>query len=111
MLNTRLVIFSLDLSLSFAILVLYISFVEAIVLVVLLITASIVAASKDDLTELRADKTFIIIIIAFAVTVFLSVAYFSPAPFSGYLFYALIGLNFGLLLTYAALRIASSRHY
>jgi len=108
-LNTRLVIFSLDLGLSFAILVLYISLVESTALVVLLITASIVAASKEDLTELRTDKAYIIIIIAFAVIVFLSAAFFSPVPFSGYLFYGLIALNFGLLLTYTAMRRLSSR--
>lgn len=110
MLNTRLVIFSLDLGLSFAILVLYIPFVESIALVVLLVTASIVAASREDLDELRADKIYIIIIIAFAVIALLSVAFFSPAPFSGYLFYGLIALNFGFLLTYVAMRLASSRH-
>jgi hypothetical protein len=97
------------LGLSFAILVLYIGYLQSIALAVLLLTASVVVASRDDLTELRSDKAFVVIIIAFAAVIFLSVALFLP-PFNIEAFYALIGVNFALLLTYLALRIASSRN-
>jgi hypothetical protein len=89
--------------------VLYIGYLQSIALVVLLLTASVVVASRDDLTELRNDKAFVIIIVAFAAIVFLSAALFLP-PFNVEAFYALIGVNFALLLSYLALRIASSRH-
>ena len=86
----RLVVFSLNLGLSFAILVLYISSIEVISLVVVLITASIVAASKEDLTDLRADRNFFFIIILSAITSFLLAAYLST-PYNGILFYGLFG--------------------
>jgi hypothetical protein len=99
----RLVIFSLDLGLSFAILVLYISSIEVISLVVLLITASVVAASKEDLTDLRANRNFVFIIILSAIASFLLAAYFST-PYNGILFYGLFALNICLLSAYAVMR-------
>jgi hypothetical protein len=108
-LNARLLVFSLDLGLSFAILVLYISFVEALVLVLVLITATIVAASREDLTEFRSDTTMIAVAVGFAIVVFLTAAYASPA-FSTNLFYILVLANFGLLALYSILRVAHRSH-
>lgn len=104
----RVTIFALDMGLSFAVLILYIAFIEAIAIVVLIITASVVAASRDDLTELKSGKIYVAIMILFAILVFFSVAYFS-APFSQNLFYALITLNFGLLSAYIATRLLTTR--
>jgi len=101
--NPRIVIFSLDLGLSFAILVLYISSIEVISLVVLIITASIVAASKEDLSDLRADRNFVFIMILSAITSFLLAAYLST-PYNGILFYGLFALNICLLSAYAIMR-------
>ncbi len=102
--NIRLLIFSLNLGLSFSILVLYIGYAEAIILVLLLVTASVVAATREDLTELKSDRNMILIMIGFAVAVFLSAAYFS-SPYSYDLFYFLVGLNFALLAAYSVMRM------
>lgn len=101
--SPRLIIFALNLGLSFAILVLYVGAVEAIALVVVLLTASVVAASREDLTELKNDRRLLIAMIIFAVMVFISAAYFS-SPYSPDLFYALIALNFALLGGYVVMR-------
>ncbi len=102
------IIFSLNLGLSFAILLLYVISFEAIGLVVLLITASIVAASREDLNELRTDRNLIMIIIGSVVVVFLSAAYFST-PYSLILFYELVTLNAALLIVYVAMRLLVTR--
>jgi L-lactate permease len=106
--NIRLLVFSLNLGLSFAILVLYIGYFEAIILVLLLVTASVVAASREDLTELKSDRNMIFIMIGFAVVVFFAAASFS-SPYSLDVFYFLVGSNFALLAIYSLMRIRSKR--
>lgn len=83
---------------------LYVGSAEAIILVLLLVTASVVAASRRDLTELKSNKNMIAIMIGFAVIVFLTAAYFS-LPNSYDLFYFLIGSNFALLGAYSVMRV------
>jgi dipeptide/tripeptide permease len=104
----RLLVFVLDLGLSFAILVLYVAFEEALGLVVLLITASVFAASREDLTELKEKKSLIIVLLLFSAGVFFFAVYFFE-PYSLALFYGLIIANFGLLLGYVALRLQQRR--
>jgi cobalamin synthase len=108
--NPRLIIFSVNLGLSFAILVLYIGSIDVISLVVVMLTASIVAASKEDLSELRTDKNFVYIMILSAIVSFLLAAYLST-PSDNILLYGLIILNIGLLLAYAIMRRFGSRSF
>ena len=75
--SPRLLVLGLDLSMSFAILVLYVDYFEALVLVLFLITASIVAANKDDFTAMRTESTLLMGMVAFAVLVFVAGAYVS----------------------------------
>ncbi|MGI0091222.1 MAG: hypothetical protein ACREBS_05895, partial [Nitrososphaerales archaeon] len=79
--NARLLVFSLNLGMSFAILVLYVSSILAITFVVLLITASVVASSTKDLSILREDKNLLLIMAMFAIFVFFS-ATFAATPYS-----------------------------
>jgi len=101
--NPRLILFSVSLGLSFAILVLYIASIDVISLVVVILTASIVAASKEDLSELRGDKNFVFIMILSAIVLFLLAAYLST-PSNDDLLYGLFVLNIGLLLAYSIMR-------
>jgi len=106
--NPRLVAFSLNLGMSFAILVLYVSSIVALSIVVLLITGSIVAASTGDLTILRQERTLPAIMVIFAVIVFISVSYLS-SPTDVALFYELILINFGFLVAYIFLRLSARK--
>ena len=101
--SPRLLVLGLDLSMSFAILVLYVDYFEALVLVLFLITASIVAANKDDFTAMRTESTLLMGMVAFAVLVFVAGAYVSSIA-GGFLFYELVSVNFGLLVMYVLLR-------
>src|SRR5580704_15412983 len=101
--NPRLIVFSLNLGLSFAILVLYIASIEVISFVVLILTASIVAASREDLSGLRVDRNFVFIIVLSAIVSFLSAAYLST-PYNDILLYGLVTLNISLLFAYVLMR-------
>lgn len=100
--------FSLSLGMSFGILVLYVSSLLAISLVVVLITASIVAASTNDLTTIRQEKTLPVTMFIVAALVFIFFSLFSSS-FSVYLFYELTAINTVLLAVYALMRVASGR--
>lgn len=102
-LSPRLLVLGLDLSMSFAILLLYANYFESLVLVLFLITASIVAANKDDFTAMRTESNLLIGMVVFAAIVFFAAAYVSSFT-NGFLFYELIAINFGLLIMYVLLR-------
>lgn len=91
---------------SFAILLLYAAYLESIVLVLFIITASVVAANRDDFTAMRTETNLIIGMIVFAVFVFVAGAYASSFT-DGFLFYELIAINFGLLIMYVVLRFST----
>ncbi len=101
--SPRLLVLGLDLSMSFAILLLYASYFESLVLVLFMISASVVAANKDDFTEMRSERSLIIGMVVFAAFVFVAAAYASSFA-NGFLFYELIAINFGLLIMYVVLR-------
>ena len=62
--NSRLIVLSLSIALSFAILILFIDYLEGIVVSVFFLTAVVVVASRDDLKDLSSAKaTFIVFII------------------------------------------------
>jgi hypothetical protein len=94
---------ALNLAMSFSILALYVSDIDVIILVVLLLTTSIVAASTNDLTILRQERTLIVIMIGFAIFVYVaSTLLFSYIGTE--IFYSLIAINVGLLLAYVVMR-------
>jgi hypothetical protein len=99
----RLIVLCLVFALGFAILVLYIGSLEAILFAVLVITAMVVAATRDDLTVLRADRNLVLFMVAVAVAVTALSASF-VSPYSGVLFYTLVGASFALLSAYIAMR-------
>jgi amino acid transporter len=101
--NLRVTILSLDLGMSFSILALYVSSVTVIFLVVLLITASVVAAKTDDLTAMRQGKTMLLLMIVFAIFVYaIATSVFSLVGTS--IFYGLMFINVGFLLAYIVMR-------
>ena len=107
-LNSRLFVFSLSLGMSFGILVLYVSSLIALSLVVVLITASIVAASTNDLTAVRQEKILPIIMFIVAALDF-AFFYLFSSSFSLYLFYELMAINTVLLVIYALMRVGGRR--
>jgi hypothetical protein len=108
--NARLLAFSLNLGMSFAILLLYVSSEVALALVVLLITGSIVASDTKDLTRLRKEKISPIIIVGFTIFVVIGVSYLTT-PNDVSLFYELILINFGFLVAYISLRLATRQNH
>lgn len=105
-LNTRVLVFSVSLGMSFGILVLFVSSLAAISLVVVLITATIVAASTADLTTVKQERNLPLIMVTTAAIVFVGVSLYSRS-FGQYVFYELFGVNLVILLGYIALRIAA----
>ena len=106
--NARVFTFSVSLGLSFGILLLFLSSLEAIALVVVLITASIVAASTTDLTTIKEERNLPLIMVTTAVVTFVSVSVDTKA-FGSYVFFELFVLNFLILFVYIAMRFASRR--
>gem|GEM_PF-1995304 len=102
--HQRVAVFCVSLSLSFATLILFIASVEALVLMVLLISASVVLASKEDLDELRSDKNLIIFMVLLVATIIGGSTALSPPSDGTELFYVLASLNVVFLGIYVTLR-------
>lgn len=105
-LNARVFTFSVSLGMSFGILVLFLSSLEAISLVVVLITASIVVSSTDDLTTIKEERNLPLIMVTAAVMTFVGVSVESKI-FGDYAFFELFALNLFILLVYIAMRFAT----
>ena len=103
--NARVLVFSVSLGLSFGILVLFVSSLQAISLVVVLITATIVASSTTDLTTVKQERNLPLIMVTTAVIVFVGSTVFSDS-LGAYIFYELLILNFGILFVYVVMRFA-----
>ena len=95
-------VFSLNLGISFAILVLYVSYLEALAIVFVLVTAAVVAASTTDLKELEKDKGLLGFAILCAIFVYGASYYITP--FFAYLFYSLVALNVVTLVGYVLMK-------
>lgn len=104
--NARVFTFSVSLGMSFGILVLFLSSVEAIALVVVLITASIVVSSTTDLTTIKEERNLPLIMVTVAVMTFVGVSIESSA-FGDYAFFELFVVNIVILLVYIAMRFAA----
>ena len=105
-LNARVFTFSISLGMSFGILVLFLSSVEAIALVVVLITASIVVSSTTDLTTIKEERNLPLIMVTAAVMTFVGVS-LEYNVFGDYAFFELFAINMLILLVYIAMRLAS----
>ena len=106
--NARVFTFSVSLGMSFGILVLFISSLQAISLVVVLITASVVFSSTNDLTDIRKERNLPLIMVTTAAIVFVAVSLLANS-LGVYVFYELLVLNFGILFVYIAMRVANRR--
>lgn len=81
---------------------LYANDVNALLLVVLLLTSIVFAASREDLGELRKSKTLIALILLIAIFV-ISFSLSAYDQFRGNLFEILIIVDFVMLLGYIAI--------
>lgn len=90
---------------SFGILVLFLSSLEALALTVVLITASIVVSSTTDLTTIKEERNFPLLMVTAAVITFVGVTIDSSA-FGSYVFFELFAINWVILFVYVAMRFA-----
>ena len=93
---------------SFAILVLFVSSLQAISLVVVLITATIVAASTTDLTTIKQERNLPFIMVTVAAMTFVGFSV-EPSVLGNYIFYELFTINLLILFVYIAMRFAGRR--
>ncbi|MHB8568043.1 MAG: hypothetical protein ACYC7D_11720 [Nitrososphaerales archaeon] len=104
-----LIILELLLGISFGTLVLFSGSFFTIGIILLIITATVFAADREDLKYLGSSKTilaFIIVVTAFTVVGSLTLA----STLGGYLFYLLTSVCFVLLISYSIIaRAARSR--
>ena len=106
--NSRVLVFSVSLGMSFGILVLFVSSLQAISLVVVLITATIVAANTTDLTAIKEERNLPLIMVTVAAITFVGFTVM-PNILGSYIFYELFAINVVILFVYIAMRFASRR--
>ena len=95
-------VFSASLGLSFGILVLFVNSIEALAIVFVIVTASVVAANTSDLKELEKDRGLLVFIVL--CTFFtIGIAYYISQVFSD-IFVPLVILDIAVLTGYLVMR-------
>ena len=95
-------VYALSLGLSFGILVVFISNLEALFIVLVLVTSAVVAANTADLRELEKDRglLFFVILCAFFT---IGASYYISQVFAD-IFVPLVGLDIAALVSYILMR-------
>jgi hypothetical protein len=105
-LHQRVFVFSLSLATSFAILILFINYLEGIIVSIFFLTAAVVAASRADLKELSSAKWTFVVLISLIAALIVGVS-LSLTQFSTTIFIPLAILNSGLLIAYFLMKRAA----
>lgn len=101
-LKERLMLYSLSLGLSFGILVVFIGDLEALVIVLILVTAAVVAANTADLRELEKDRGLLVFVILCAFFT-IGASYYISQVFVD-VFVPLVGLDIAALVGYVLMK-------
>ncbi len=95
-------VYALNLGISFGILVLFVNNLEALAIVFVLVTASVVVASTTDLKELEKDKGLLGFVILCTLFV-IGASYYASFIF-GAIFIVLVALNIATLVGYIIMK-------
>jgi Mn2+/Fe2+ NRAMP family transporter len=102
LITQRLFLLSILFGLSFGILILYVNDLYGVLIAVLLITAIVFAATRDDLKEMGRTKILVVLMALIALFTY-ALSFSELGSLGGYLFESLTVVDFGMLLGYIVL--------